>query len=361
MIDSQQTGKNLMILRVQKGLSQQGLAELCNVTHQAVSKWENGAALPDMQTLLFLSKFYGVAMEELLTGSVSMDVEENEEETPKTEIALAPAEEEKAEPNDAPASPPALGWDQIVSLAPFASRETVEKLVLDQLEQAGGKNLALDTVTALLPFVGQDVNDRLLDRCMEWGDEEGLIAVAPFVSQACLERAVEKILTNGGRIPPEKVCCLAPFLPRKAVDRLILGGQPDRPEPPSEASALPANPRPREADSPLLRIARKAIEDGNLDWLSEHFGDLDSSETEMQVCSLLAQANEWDFLTEQITNMDSPVQEAVIRLAIQGNRVDFLTAAAACGELSENALRMILDYALRDSRWDLISAVSDQL
>lgn len=53
MIDNQVVGGNMMLLRLEKGLSQQALASLCNVTHQAVSKWENGASLPDMQTLLF--------------------------------------------------------------------------------------------------------------------------------------------------------------------------------------------------------------------------------------------------------------------------------------------------------------------
>ena len=42
MINNQQVGRNMMLLRLQKGLSQQGLAEMCNVTHQAVSKWETG-------------------------------------------------------------------------------------------------------------------------------------------------------------------------------------------------------------------------------------------------------------------------------------------------------------------------------
>ena len=67
-IDTLKTGAAIAACRQQKNLSQQGLAGLMNVTHQAVSKWEKGQALPDTETLLALSKLFGVSMEALLTG-----------------------------------------------------------------------------------------------------------------------------------------------------------------------------------------------------------------------------------------------------------------------------------------------------
>lgn len=100
MIDNQQVGRNMMLLRLQEGLSQQGLAEMCSVTHQAVSKWETGAALPDMQTLLFLSKYYGVSMEEILSGDISLDTEEG-----TAEAASLPAVQEAVEPFGCAGSP----------------------------------------------------------------------------------------------------------------------------------------------------------------------------------------------------------------------------------------------------------------
>ena len=45
MIDNQTVGKTIAALRQQADLSQQALANLCNVTHQAVSKWEKGGSL----------------------------------------------------------------------------------------------------------------------------------------------------------------------------------------------------------------------------------------------------------------------------------------------------------------------------
>ena len=44
--------KNIILkLRMQKGLSQDELAEKIMVTRQAVSRWENGETVPNTETL----------------------------------------------------------------------------------------------------------------------------------------------------------------------------------------------------------------------------------------------------------------------------------------------------------------------
>lgn len=42
-------------LRAKKGLSQERVAEQLYVSRQAISKWENGEALPDMENLVAIS------------------------------------------------------------------------------------------------------------------------------------------------------------------------------------------------------------------------------------------------------------------------------------------------------------------
>lgn len=53
-------------LRAKKGLSQEKVAEQLYVSRQAISKWENGEALPDMENLVAISKFYGVSIDYIL-------------------------------------------------------------------------------------------------------------------------------------------------------------------------------------------------------------------------------------------------------------------------------------------------------
>ena len=56
----------LLQLRVQKGLSQEQVAEQVFVTRQAVSRWETGETTPNTQTLQLLSRLYDVSINTLL-------------------------------------------------------------------------------------------------------------------------------------------------------------------------------------------------------------------------------------------------------------------------------------------------------
>ena len=53
-------------LRTKKGLSQEELAEKIFVTRQAVSRWENGETIPNIDTLKLLSKLFDVSINTLL-------------------------------------------------------------------------------------------------------------------------------------------------------------------------------------------------------------------------------------------------------------------------------------------------------
>lgn len=58
-------GKKIRELRLQKTVTQEQLAAHLNLSPQAVSKWENGLTLPDIQLLPELSVYFGVTIDEL--------------------------------------------------------------------------------------------------------------------------------------------------------------------------------------------------------------------------------------------------------------------------------------------------------
>lgn len=61
-------GKRIAELRKAKTLKQEELAEMLGVSGQAVSKWENDQACPDISLLPQLAKILEVSVDELLTG-----------------------------------------------------------------------------------------------------------------------------------------------------------------------------------------------------------------------------------------------------------------------------------------------------
>ena len=63
--------EKLVALRKQKGLTQMDLAEQLNVSRQAISRWEVGAAVPSIDNLRILSDIYEISVDYLLDDDTS--------------------------------------------------------------------------------------------------------------------------------------------------------------------------------------------------------------------------------------------------------------------------------------------------
>ena len=79
--------EKLVELRRKAGLSQEELASRLEVSRQAVSKWESGQTLPDLERAVALSRLFGVSLDYLMK-------EEQAEPEPCTPEPAAPAEPE---------------------------------------------------------------------------------------------------------------------------------------------------------------------------------------------------------------------------------------------------------------------------
>ena len=61
-------GTNIQFYRKQKSMTQEGLAELMEVSRQTVSKWESDTAFPETDKLITLSDYFGCTLDELIKG-----------------------------------------------------------------------------------------------------------------------------------------------------------------------------------------------------------------------------------------------------------------------------------------------------
>ena len=59
-------GANVKRLRQNKGVTQEMLGEVLGISGQAVSKWENESALPDIMILPKLADYFGISIDELM-------------------------------------------------------------------------------------------------------------------------------------------------------------------------------------------------------------------------------------------------------------------------------------------------------
>ena len=62
-------GQKIKEIRKKFGLSQEKLAEIMNVSRQAITKWENDVGIPDVTNLQELSKVFGITVDYLLNDA----------------------------------------------------------------------------------------------------------------------------------------------------------------------------------------------------------------------------------------------------------------------------------------------------
>ena len=62
--------ENLRLIRKEKNISQEEIAEIIGVSRQAVSKWEQGSVYPQMEKLLLLTKYVNVSLDYLMLGEI---------------------------------------------------------------------------------------------------------------------------------------------------------------------------------------------------------------------------------------------------------------------------------------------------
>lgn len=79
--------EKLQKLRKENKMSQEQLADLLDVSRQAVSKWESGTTYPEMDKLLMLCKIFKCTLDELTNDDIlDITVEEKEENAKKNWI-----------------------------------------------------------------------------------------------------------------------------------------------------------------------------------------------------------------------------------------------------------------------------------
>lgn len=97
-MDTMKSGRLIAILRKEKGLTQQQLADQMNLSNKTISKWESGAGSPDVGNLTVLADVLGVTVDELLRGEVALHKEKEKSDFPElvtTKPAMTPEQKKE--------------------------------------------------------------------------------------------------------------------------------------------------------------------------------------------------------------------------------------------------------------------------
>ena len=70
--------EKLQELRKNRGLTQEELADVLDVSRAAISKWESGRGYPSIDSLKEISKYFSVSIDDLLSGEKLVSIAEKE-------------------------------------------------------------------------------------------------------------------------------------------------------------------------------------------------------------------------------------------------------------------------------------------
>lgn len=204
MIDTRVVGAYISELRRDADMSEAEMASKLNVTHQAVSKWENGLALPDVQTLMNLAGLFGVSIGQILSGGkrASHVRRDYVEEDPDRSFEKACAGE--------------VDPDCLMELAPFLGSEALDKA----MDLVSEDELCWEHLAGLAPSLSKEARERAFEKlCAREVDPDFLMEVAPFISRDKLKKAVD--LVAEGELCEEHIVSLAPHIGSDALRRAI--------------------------------------------------------------------------------------------------------------------------------------------
>ena len=373
-IDTTKTGAAIAAYRQRLNMSQQGLAGLMNVTHQAVSKWEKGLALPDTETLLALAKLFDASMEDLLMGRLPKEPEQTKEPDPEQTDA-----EEAKQDEPAPAQASDLGdldFASVMNMLPFVSTKAADQLfrIFTQSSQPDASALI-----SIAPFVSTGtISEYISSHPLRDSSPEGVASLAPFLSTKAVDAM---ILGMDGPIPPHVMQMLMPFASTKVVDQMVMGklGIPMESTPDSQPDlsrqiqdrihqkiqkkldALDAKTSSAKRESPRMRLLRKAIESGQYEMIENSFDELDD-ESRCMLLAELAETGDAKLLhlfCEAAGELDPDAQIILVQLLVKGGLYNEL--AEAIDELDEDAQHTLLDKAFEINDPELLHIISEHL
>lgn len=87
-LDQERIGKFIKDIRQKNKLTQKDFADKFGVTYQAVSKWENAKNLPDINILKEICNEYNISIDELLSGTESIENKNINKDNRKRNILL---------------------------------------------------------------------------------------------------------------------------------------------------------------------------------------------------------------------------------------------------------------------------------
>ncbi len=225
MFDTMKVARKIRAARVAQNMTQMQLADVMEVSYQAVSNWERGNSMPDISKLTQLGSVLQISLDDLLQNNAGtltvkkiMRREAGEDTDPVileelgNVMPLLSPRQANSCIQEALQVQETLDLNAIAGIAPFLDTKFLDSLI-DRVE-----TVRFPEIQHLAPFLSAQALDRLVERAELNGDFSQIQSLAPFLGTGTLDRLVERAELNGDF---SQIQSLAPFLGTDTLDRLV--------------------------------------------------------------------------------------------------------------------------------------------
>ena len=73
-------GEKIKLLRTERGITQEALAENLNVSRSAIAKWETNSGVPEVSNLKIISKLFDISVDELIDDTKNIEITETKDD-----------------------------------------------------------------------------------------------------------------------------------------------------------------------------------------------------------------------------------------------------------------------------------------
>jgi transcriptional regulator with XRE-family HTH domain len=194
IFDANRIGKKIAAARKAKNMAQNDLADQLSVSYQAVSNWERGQSVPDIDKYADLSQILDLSLDDLLnTADAAHKVTIVQDDTAKVDAdtlkdfapVMKPAQvDEKADDVD-------LSPDYLKDIAPFLSDEALFKQLMKHRDAPS----FLQQVVAVAPFLADDDLNKIVEKYVLPnfpGNSQLLAKLLPFMDERVANEVLEK-------------------------------------------------------------------------------------------------------------------------------------------------------------------------
>lgn len=211
MFSMQDIGKKILSYRKRNNMTQVDLADRLGITYQAVSSWERGNSMPDIEKIPEIASLFHITIDELIGESKAVNA------------ILEHGKYEELKEEDIQEALPILKPSQVADVVngidrekvkdiniflPFMKEEAVKEIALEEYKE--GKN-----ISNYLPFMyEEDVKEIALE---VYKTGESIVNYLPFMYEKDVKEIAFKACNAG-----EDIVVYLPFMSEEDVKQIML-------------------------------------------------------------------------------------------------------------------------------------------